>query len=170
MSFLTAEQADLAPKIAALLTAANETVAVAESSAGGLVSACLLSIPGASRFFIGGAVLYSWQIRKPLVHMGREEHRQYRGSTPELILEMARKFRDVTGADWVIGEGGAAGPAKSPYGHDAGYTALAVAGPVSRTAIIETGNADRIENMSEFATALLRLFLNVLEERDRGRP
>lgn len=166
MSFITEEQTELVAKIAAILTSANETLSVAESSAGGLVSACLLSIPGASRFFIGGAVLYSHQIRKQIVHMGKEEHRIYKGSTPELILDMALKFRDKIGTDWVIGEAGAAGPSKSPYGHNAGYTALAVAGPVSRTKIIETEKSDRIENMSEFTTALLSFFLNILEERD----
>lgn len=165
MGFITAEQTDLANKIAAILTAAREKLAVAESSAGGLVSACLLSIPGASSFFVGGSVLYSYQIREMIVEMGKKEHRIYGGSTPELILAIALKFRNKTGADWVIGEGGAAGPAKSPYGHNAGYTALAVAGPINRTKIIETGKSDRVENMSRFSTALLSFFLDVLEER-----
>jgi nicotinamide-nucleotide amidase len=165
MSFITAQQTDLVKKIAAILTAANEKVAVAESSAGGLVCACLLSVPGASSYFIGGSVLYSYQIRELIVEMGRKEHRIYGGSTPELILAVALNFRDKIGTDWVIGEGGAAGPAKSPYGHNAGYTALAVAGPINRTKIIETGKSARIENMSEFATALLSFFLDILEER-----
>ena len=165
MSFITIEQANLVSKIASILTKANEKLAVAESSAGGLVSACLLSIPGASSFFIGGSVLYSYRIREQILEMGKEELRSYKGSTPELFLEMAHKFRKKLGTDWVIGEGGAAGPAKSPYGHNAGYTALAVAGPINRAKIIETGKSDRIENMSEFTTALLRFFLDILEER-----
>ncbi|MDD5171245.1 MAG: CinA family protein [Syntrophales bacterium] len=165
-SFITAEQTNLVKKIAAILTRANEKLAVAESSAGGLVSACLLSIPGASSFFVGGSVLYSYQIRKQIVQMGKEEHRIYGGSTPELILEMALKFRENIGTDWVIGEGGAAGPSKSPYGHNAGYTALAVVGPINRTKIIETGKSDRVENMSEFTTSLLSFFLDILQERD----
>ena len=156
-------------KIAATLAAANEKLAVAESSSGGLVSACLLSIPGASSFFIGGAVLYSYQIREQIVAMGKKEHKRYGGSTPELILDIALKFKEKTGADWVIGEGGAAGPAKSPYGHNAGYTALAVAGPICRTKIIETGKSDRIENMSAFTTALLGFFLSILEERENQK-
>lgn len=166
MAFITAEQADLAKKIADILIVSREKLAVAESSAGGLVSACLLSVPGASSFFVGGAVLYSIPIRELIVGMGRKEHRAYGGSTPELILDIAQKFRNKTGTDWVIGEGGAAGPSKSPYGHNAGYTALAVAGPINRTKIIETGKSDRIENMSDFATALLGFFLEILEERN----
>ncbi len=166
MSFMTEEQVNLVKKIAVILTTANEKLAVAESSAGGLVSACLLSIPGASSFFIGGTVLYSYRIRKQIVQMGREDHGAYGGSTPELIMDMALKFKEKMGTDWVIGEGGAAGPAKSPYGHNAGYTALAVAGPINRMTCIETGKSDRIENMSEFTTALLHFFLETLEERN----
>lgn len=165
MSFMNKEQTDLVQRIAARLTAAHETLAVAESSSGGLVSACLLSVPGASSFFVGGAVLYSYKIREQIVAMGRKEHQRYGGSTPELILDIALKFKEKTGTNWVIGEGGAAGPSKSPYGHNAGYTALAVAGPICRTKIIETGKTDRIENMSEFATALLSFFAGILEER-----
>ncbi len=169
MSFITSEQKDLVNKIAAMLTAANEKLAVSESSSGGLVSACLLSVPGASSFFIGGSVLYSYQIREQIVSMGKKEHQRYGGSTPQLILDIALKFREKTGADWVIGEGGAAGPSKSPYGHNAGYTALAVAGPICRTRIIETGKSHRIENMSEFTTALLSFFVSVLEERKNAK-
>ncbi|MRR17423.1 MAG: CinA family protein [Deltaproteobacteria bacterium] len=166
MSFITPRQSELAREIAVHLAAANEKLAVAESSSGGLVSACLLSVPGASSFFIGGAVLYSYRIREQIVALGRKEHQRYGGSTPELILDIALKFKEKTGADWVIGEGGAAGPSQSPYGHNAGYTALAVAGPICRTKIIETGKSARIGNMSEFTTALLDFFLSILEERN----
>jgi len=165
MSFISEEQYTLASRIALFLLAHEETVAVCESSSGGLVSACLLSIPGASAYFIGGGVLYSYAIRKAIVNMGTEEHMRYGGSTPELISEMAKNFNNKIAATWVIGEGGAAGPSKSPYGHNAGYTALAIVGPVCRTQVIETGSANRIENMSEFATDLLRLFIEVLEKK-----
>lgn len=164
MSFFSEEQHRLAVRIAHILTACKETVAVCESSSGGLASACLLSVPGASAFFIGGGVLYSYTIRKALVNMGKEEHAQYGGSTPELISNMARSFNDRLAATWVIGEGGAAGPSKSHYGHNAGYTALAIVGPVCRTQVIETGHHDRARNMVEFTAALLKLFLSVLEE------
>ena len=169
MSFVTVEQTNLVKDIAAILTRANETVSVVESSAGGLISACLLSIPGASSFFVGSSVLYSYQIRKEIVGMGREEHKIYGGSTPELILEIALRFRERIGTDWTIGEGGAAGPSKSPYGHNAGYTALAIAGPINRAKSIETGKSDRTENMSEFTTALLGFFLDVLRFSDASR-
>jgi len=168
MSFISEEQYDLSSRIARILITCKETVAVCESSSGGLVSACLLSVPGASAFFIGGGVLYSYIIRKAIVNMGKKEHVRYGGSTPELISDMARNFNKKTAATWVIGEGGAAGPSKSPYGHNAGYTALAVVGPVCRTQVIETGFDDRVKNMSVFATGLLKLFIEVLELNHSG--
>jgi nicotinamide-nucleotide amidase len=164
MSFINREQRTLAEEIARILTACNETVTVCESSSGGLISACLLSIPGASVFFIGGGVLYSYTIRKAFVNLGKGEHEQYGGSTPELISDMAKNFNNQLAATWVIGEGGAAGPSKSPYGHRAGYTALAVAGPVCRAQVFESGQHDRTVNMVEFTTAALKLFLLVLKE------
>ena len=98
--------------------------------------------------------------------MGKKEHAKYSGSTPELILDLAKSFKEkLTPVTWVIGEGGAAGPKKSPYGHAAGYTALAVAGPINKTRTIETDHNNRVENMSMFATELLSLFLDTLKEK-----
>jgi len=123
-----------------------------------VISSGLISI------FYWGGILYSYIIRKALVNLGKEDHARYGGSTPELITDIAKNFSNKVEATWIIGEGGAAGPAKSPYGHNAGYTALVVVGPVNRTRIIETGCAERTKNMSDFATGLLRLFLEVLDE------
>jgi PncC family amidohydrolase len=164
MTFVSQEQSGLVDQIAAILIDRRETVSVAESSSGGLVSACLLSYPGASRFFVGSSVLYSYPIREALVGMGAKEHEKYGGSTPELVLDLATKFQQRLSTDWCIGEGGAAGPAPSPYGHPAGYTALAVNGPLRRTKKIETGLSSRADNMTRFTTELLRFFLAVLRE------
>jgi hypothetical protein len=49
----------LVTQIAAILTERKETVAVAETAAGGLVSAALLSVPGASKYFQGGLTVYT---------------------------------------------------------------------------------------------------------------
>jgi nicotinamide-nucleotide amidase len=168
MTFINPEQNALVAQIASILIERGETVSVAESSSGGLVSACLLSYPGASRYFVGSSVLYSYPIRSALVGMGPAEHAKYGGSTPELILDLASSFQAVTKTDWCIGEGGAAGPSPSPYGHPAGYTALAVTGPVRRTSMIETSTSSRTDNMVAFTTELLRLFLSTL--RDQPDP
>ena len=154
----------LSKKIAKILIDYNATIAVAESSSGGMVSAALLSVDRASKYFIGGTVLYSYEIRKLIIGMGKEEHIPYGGSTPELIMDIAKTFHQQLSVTWVIAEGGAAGPTKSPYGHPAGYTALAVSGPIRRTKIIETKENNRIKNMKLFTIALLEFFLAIIEE------
>src|SRR4051794_27080468 len=60
----------LAEKIAARLIERKETIGVAEGSAGGLISAALLAVPGASAYFLGGAVVYTAAARDALVAIG----------------------------------------------------------------------------------------------------
>src|SRR5688572_2130310 len=122
----TAKQHALVQQIGSLLASRKETVAVAESSSGGLASALLLMQPGASAYFRGGTVLYTYEAREQLVGVSREMHVPFGGSTPELVLTLADSLRLRLGSTWAIGEGGAAGPSPSPYGHEAGYTAIAV--------------------------------------------
>lgn len=156
----------LAERIGALLRARRETVAIAESSAGGLVSAALLALPGASAYFIGGGVVYT---RKALVAMAQAKEDELRALTPGTepsALMRAHRIREHLGATWGVSESGAAGPTGSRYGYAAGHTAVAVTGPLEAARIVETGTNDRIGNMYAFAAAALELFAECLEKRD----
>ena len=165
MTLITTEQKNLCKDIKSLLVNAKQTVAIAETTTGGLISALLLSETGASKYFLGGSVLYTYKIRDALIHFTKEEHKKYYGPKPELILEMSKKLKkQLPEATWIIGEGGAAGPEASPYGQPAGYTAIAIYGPITKTKVIETGLNDRIKNMEIFATESLKFFLEVLKE------
>src|SRR5688572_23882753 len=100
----------LAEKVGAALKARKQTIAVAESSAGGLISAALLAVPGASAYFIGGGVFYT---RKSILVMCDTREAQFegmRGATEPWALLLARTLRQRCGADWGLGESGAAGP------------------------------------------------------------
>ena len=154
-----------AEKIAALLKARKETISVAESSTGGLVSAALLAIPGASAYYVGGAVNYTRPVLLHLSGMRAEELAGMRGATEEFALLAARSVRNRYGTHWAVGEGGAAGPTGNRYGDPAGHVCLAVAGPVERTATLRTGSADRVANMYAFAAAALQLFYETLESQ-----
>ena len=59
----------LAASVAARLKERRETIAVSESSTGGLISAALLAVPGASAYFLGGAVVYTQVARRVLVDL-----------------------------------------------------------------------------------------------------
>ena len=164
MSFLDADQQALASEIGTLLTERGQTVAVAEATTGGLVSAALLWVPGASRYFAGGGVVYTLKSRIALAGVTPEQYANYRGTTPEMLADLAESMRVRLEATWAIGESGLAGPGPGRSGAPAGRTTLAVAGPVSRTSVIETGIDDRGENMSRFLTAALTFLRDAIIE------
>jgi len=149
--------ADAAQRIAALLIERGQTVAVGEGSCGGLLSAALVGVPGASNFYVAGAVLYTRAAFEHTLGDARQALRGLRGATEPFSLVVAQLTRDKFASTWAIGESGATGPSGNRYGDAAGHAALAVAGPVERTRLIETGLDDRHENMWRFAEAALEL-------------
>lgn len=155
----------LAERIATTLKARKQTVAVAESAAGGLISAALLAVPGASAYFIGGSVLYTRKSFLALRDTREGLFSGLRGATEQWAMLLARTVRDRCGADWAVGESGAAGPTGNRYGDPAGHACFAVTGGVERTLVVKTGSSDRIANMYSFATAGLKLLAEALEEQ-----
>ena len=152
----------LAEKIAACLVARKETIAVAESSTGGLIAAALLAVPGASTYFLGGAVVYTRTSRAALLGIGDAEMSGMRASTEAYALLCARRMREKHGATWAIGETGATGPTGNRYGDAAGHSCIAVVGPTERAITLETGSADRVANMEAIAKHALELLLDAL--------
>ena len=153
----------LAEKVAALLKQRRETVAVAESSTGGLISAALLAVPGASAYFVGGAVVYTRTSRAALLGIMDADMAGMRASTEAYALLTARRMREKHDATWAIGETGAAGPTGNRYGDAAGHSCIAVIGPSVECAVmLETGSGDRQANMRAFARRALEHFLETL--------
>ncbi|MDX2155885.1 MAG: CinA family protein [Hyphomicrobiaceae bacterium] len=152
----------LAETIARQLKARGETIAVAESSAGGLIAAALLAVPGASAYFLGGGVVYTRQARGALLGITDGEMQGLRSSSEPYALLLARTQRHRHGATWGLAETGAAGPSGNRYGDAAGHTCIAIAGPVERTLTLETGHGDRIENMRAFGRKALETFAEAL--------
>jgi nicotinamide-nucleotide amidase len=152
----------LAEQIAARLEARRESVAVAESSAGGLISAALLAVPGASAYFVGGGVVYTRAAKSALLRLDEAMLIEPRPATEAHAMILARGVRGALGTTWGIGETGATGPTGNRYGDAAGHACLAVAGPTERATTLETGQADRQANMDAFALAALRLLLDEL--------
>ena len=154
----------LAEQIAARLIARKETIAVAESSTGGLIAAALLALPGASAYFVGGAVVYTKAARAALVGIGDADMQGLRPSTEAYALMLAKRARERMGATWDLAESGATGPAGNRYGDAAGHTCIAIVGPSERAITLETGSAYRRANMAAFAKRALELFLSVAGE------
>ena len=155
----------LAEKIAASLIARKETIAIAESSPGGLISAALLAVPGASAYYRGGGVIYTPRARAALVNITKEEMESVgmRGATEPYATLLANRARELLNTTWGLSETGATGPSGNRYGDAAGHSCMAVAGPRAVTITLETGNSDRVANMRAFAIRALELFAETID-------
>lgn len=152
----------LAETIAQKLIARRETIAIAESSTGGLVAAALLAVPGASAYFLGGAVVYTKAARAALLGIGDADMQGFRPATEAYALLLARRMRERHGAIWGLGETGATGPTGNRYGDPAGHTCIGIVGPVERATTLRTGSAERLANMDAFAKRALELLIEVI--------
>jgi len=159
---ISADLSTLAVTTGTLLRERGETVVVAEGSAGGLISAALLSVPGASAYFVGGVVVYTAAAFRAWIAGAVDSPGRLRGATEPFALHLAEAAAVKLGATWGIGEAGAAGPS-NPYGDPAGHCWVAVAGRATATRHVLTGNEDRAENMAAFAVAALTLLRDMLE-------
>jgi nicotinamide-nucleotide amidase len=153
----------MAVAVGARLKTRKETIAVAESSAGGLISAALLAVPGASAYFLGGGVIYTQAARRAILRVPDEAVAGTRSSTEAYALIKARAIRQLLGTTWGLAETGATGPTGNRYGDAAGHACLAIVGPgVERAITLETGHGDREKNMWAFAQAALELLETAL--------
>ena len=155
---MASELSTMAASLGALLKERKETVAVSESSAGGLISAALLAVPGASAYFMGGGVIYTHGARRALLRVPDEAMTGIRSSSEPYAILKARTIRQLLGTTWGLSETGAAGPTGNRYGDKAGHACIAVVGSgVERAITVETGDGDREKNMWAFARAALAL-------------
>ena len=152
----------IAEKIAAILIARRQTIAVAESSTGGLISAALLAVPGASAYFLGGGVIYTRDARRILMDIPDAAMKGIRSASEPYAQLLASQIRQRFSTDWGLSETGATGPTGNRYGDAAGHSCMAVAGVGQSVTTLETGSADRLANMHVFASTALNFFLQTL--------
>jgi nicotinamide-nucleotide amidase len=153
----------IAEQIAAKLVARKQTIAVAESSTGGLISASLLAVPGASAYFLGGAVVYTRDARRVLMDITDDTMKGIRSASEPYAKLLAEQTRRRFATDWGLSETGATGPTGNRYGDAAGHSCMAVAGKQTSVMTLETGSNDRAGNMQVFAATALKLLLKELE-------
>ncbi len=153
----------LALEIANCLRDRGETISVAESSSGGLVSAALLAVPGASAYFLGGSVVYTRPAKNTLLAVPDAILDEYRSASEPHALALARAARERLGADWGLAETGAAGPTGNRYGDAAGHTCIAISGATEIVRTIETEDDDRAANMDRFTKAALGLAAEIIK-------
>jgi len=152
----------IAEQIAGRLIERRQTIAVAESSTGGLISASLLAVPGASAYFLGSAVVYTRDARRILMDIPDDQMKGIRSASEAYAKLLASQIRQRFSCDWGLSETGATGPTGNRYGDAAGHSCMAVAGAQAEVMTLETGSSDRLENMHVFATTALNLLLRNL--------
>ena len=154
----------LGTAVGELLKARKETIAVSESSAGGLINAALVAVPGASAYYLGGSVVYTVKGRIALLGIGKEDVTGMRSASEPYAKLLAQRVRANLGTTWGLSETGASGPAGNRYGDAAGHACIALSGPVEAVITVETGSADREANMWEFARRALELLESCLRK------
>jgi PncC family amidohydrolase len=153
---------ELSREIGSLLIDRTQTVGIAESSTGGLVSAYLLAVPGASSYFLGGSVIYTRFAGRGFLGVSDEDMRGLRAATESYAALNAGKVKSILGSTWGVSETGATGPKGNRYGDQAGHTCIAVSGPVNLTTTLETGSGDREKNMTMFTIETLTLLIKAI--------
>ena len=156
------ELVGIAEQVAAKLIARKQTIAVAESSTGGLISAALLAVPGASAYFLGSAVVYTRDARRILMDIPDDAMKGIRSASEVYAKLLANQMRTRFATDWGLSETGATGPTGNRYGDAAGHSCMAVAGAETSVMTLETGSADRLANMHVFASTALNFLLQNL--------
>jgi len=114
-------------------------------------------VPGASAYYLGGAVIYTRPGRSALLGLTKEDVAGIRSASEPFALLLARRVRENLGATWGLAETGAAGPSGNRYGDPAGHACFAVAGPVEVVVTLKTWSADREANMWAFTRRALLL-------------
>src|SRR5471032_2306470 len=131
----------LGAAVGALLKVRKHSIAVAESSAGGLINAALVAVPGASAYYLGGGVVYTPKGRVVLLGIGKEELSGMRSASEPYAKLLAQRVRGNLGATWGLSETGASGPSGNRYGDAPGHACIAVSGPAEAVVTVETGSA-----------------------------
>jgi nicotinamide-nucleotide amidase len=155
--------------VGALLKERRHTIAVSESSAGGLINAALVAVPGASAYYLGGTVVYTVVSRENLLGIKAEAVKGMRSASEPYAALLARTVRAKLGTTWGLSETGASGPSGNRYGDAPGHACIAVSGPVEAVITVETGSAEREANMWEFARRALELLESCLLQ-SKGKP
>ncbi|MDH3321259.1 MAG: CinA family protein [Betaproteobacteria bacterium] len=148
---------ELGAAVGERLKARGQTLAVAESSAGGLINAALVAVPGASAYYVGGCVIYTASGREALLGITPQEMAGMRSASEPFAQLLARRVREKLGTTWGLSETGASGPRGNRYGDPAGHACIAVSGPLEAVITVETGSAAREDNMWVFARRAVEL-------------
>ena len=158
---------EVAASVGALLKETGQSISVAASSCGGLISAALVAIPGASDYYVAGSVIYTRVAQRGLLLVPDIAMEGLRASSEPYAQLNARTTRQALNTVWGLAETGASGPTGNRYGDNYGHACIAVAGPVEKVITVETGDPDREANMWVFAQRAFALLEECVRESQK---
>lgn len=175
MGFPPAEIEELVAKIAEILRSRNQTLAISEAACGGLLSAYMISVPGASNFYIGGKLVYALKQRLKLSGWSDEEISHYMGPSEQVALKLARTTKYELGSTFVLSETGFAGPTTDLHllnlnnsTNKVGTVYLGLSGPSGEVSCARhTDSGNRSENMAAFAKMGLEFLYEQLVKQQK---
>lgn len=148
-----------------LLVSRGARLVTAESCTGGLVGEILTSVPGSSRCFHGGVVVYSNELKERLLGVPKDLLQRYGAVSEEVARAMARGARERLGAEWALSITGIAGPEGGSPDKPVGLVFCGLAGPDGECRVERHGlGGDR----AAVRLASARLALDLLRRRLRA--
>lgn len=160
------EGLSLAQEVGRLLSSAGQTLSVAESCTGGLISNMITDVPGASDYFLFTAVTYANSAKINILGVLEETLASVGAVHEDTAGQMASGARKVGGSDWAVSTTGIAGPSGGTAEKPVGTVCIGVAGSngtQARRFVLDTG--DREKNKQLFAAAALEMLRRALSEK-----
>ncbi len=155
----------LEEEVASTLTARNLTVSVAEACTSGLLAYRLTGVPGSSRYFVGGVLSYSNEVKEKVLNVPKELMIREGSVSEETAISMAKGVRDLLKSDLGLGTTGVMGPEGGTAAKPVGLFFTALVGPGDRQVCREHHfEGDRASNRCSAATAALELLKSCLAE------
>jgi PncC family amidohydrolase len=154
-----------AATVVARLTDRGLRMATAESTVGGLIGFSLISVPGASKTFIGGITAYGGGSKTSLLHVPEETLRDHGSVAEPTVAAMARGAIEAFGVDLAVAESGIASPTQNSERPGGLYYIGLVADGYERVErhLFEGG---RVDTMQQATAAALRLIEEYLDSLD----
>ena len=138
------------------LRESGKTFACAESCTGGNLAHLITAIPGASRYFLGGVVAYSNEVKINVLGVCAEDLHTYGAVSEQVALQMAQGVRKLTGADYAVATTGIAGPDGGTAEKPVGTVWIAVVGPDGEVAQKFLFSKTRERNIAKASVTALR--------------
>ena len=149
-------------KLGELLRERGWTIAVAETTTGGGISARIVSVPGSSAYYERGIIAYSALSKRDMLGIDEKVMDTYGAVSAEAACEMAKGARKVSGADLGLAETGIAGPIRGRSPKPIGTAYIAVAGTEGVVCEVFQFDGDRDAIRNEIADMALQMVIEYL--------